>query len=683
MLMQNEVKKSKLHVICERDVGLFSLIQQVIAQIPWALSEKRIPIVYFLDKSAYWTPKGYQDKDTVWEYYFEPINSVYPAAYLSEDIRKQVKNYISNKKKNKVGEFICENIWVSRHFGDDPSLRGKCLPIPYQLNDPDYEIRDKASKIIHKYIHPRSYIIRKVKDFHARYMENDFVIGVHIRGTDSISINEKRNFRKNSLDLAYYYKYINNALIANPEAKIFVATDEENSLKYIKDKFGNKVISYDSIRHSKGETAGKGPLGKIMPAYITKNRDIAARNGEEAIIEYLLLTKCNILIHNGASLARTVLLSCPKLRHINTNPNNKIVNRLNIMSHLIFQETGRKFINLNKRYGNFNYKILKRLRGEIKNTKKYLKNSIRNINKKAKNIELIEKKSSIALDSKLISKVKAKKNEIKRSGHYYNDSPLISLIILSFNHRSNIKPIIESLRLSGAQELIVCEDGSIDGSLEEWMKYLFYPNDFLIRSNDLHEIRSYDRAINLAKGEIVCILQDDDIPPSDNDWIDIPLKLFNRFPKLAVIGGYQGRGFGNYRIYYGYNKQSIPYLDPDLRVPFMFVLGVNVGPIFYRKKAYNHIGGFDYSYSKPGDPGIVFDHELCLKAWLNGWQVGLYEPKGFIMDIGEGGTKTFSNTDRGNHKKKNQARFMHTYEGEIEHYYRITEKLNNSLLVTK
>ena len=34
----------RLHIMCERDVGLCSLIQQVVANVPWALTEGRMPI---------------------------------------------------------------------------------------------------------------------------------------------------------------------------------------------------------------------------------------------------------------------------------------------------------------------------------------------------------------------------------------------------------------------------------------------------------------------------------------------------------------------------------------------------------------------------------------------------------------------------------------------------------------
>ena len=74
-----------------------------------------------------------------------------------------------------------------------------------------------------------------------------------------------------------------------------------------------------------------------MPAYITRDRDIAARNGEEAVIEYLLLTQCNILIHNGASLPRTVLLTNENLTHVNTHYRD-FVSYIKLMPYIIVRK---------------------------------------------------------------------------------------------------------------------------------------------------------------------------------------------------------------------------------------------------------------------------------------------------------------------------------------------------------
>ena len=307
----------KLHIMCERDVGLFSLIQQVIGNIPWATDEGRIPIAYFRDKTCYWTPRGYHGKDTVWEYYFEPIVTSHPAF----TIPRHIQNIISDRfpSPHDVGYFADENTFISAHYGDHPALQGKTRPIPYLYDDPDKDLREEAHRIIQQFVRPRDYIQDKVNRFLEQFMKGRTIIGVHVRGTDSISKGEKRPHRQGSLVLSKYIAQIEQLLKARPTAGIFVATDAQSSLERLRKAFGSRVIAYNSLRHESGETAGKGPTGCLVPAYIAGNRDRAARNGEEAVIECLLLSKCNHLIHNGSSLARTVLLISTQMPHSNTH----------------------------------------------------------------------------------------------------------------------------------------------------------------------------------------------------------------------------------------------------------------------------------------------------------------------------------------------------------------------------
>jgi hypothetical protein len=73
-----------------------------------------------------------------------------------------------------------------------------------------------------------------------------------------------------------------------------------------------------------------------MPAYIAGDREHAAQNGEEAVIEYLLLSRCHYLVHNGSSIARTVLLNMPHLPHTNTH--RKTLHRY-LIAHLRYRYT--------------------------------------------------------------------------------------------------------------------------------------------------------------------------------------------------------------------------------------------------------------------------------------------------------------------------------------------------------
>jgi glycosyltransferase involved in cell wall biosynthesis len=262
-----------------------------------------------------------------------------------------------------------------------------------------------------------------------------------------------------------------------------------------------------------------------------------------------------------------------------------------------------------------------------------------------------------AIDQGMIERVKADKKRRKSLSNRYRDQSRLAIIVHSFNRISNIDQLVSGLRrLGDNHELIVCEDGSLDGSHEKWMSHLDRPNDFLIHSNDLHEIRVLDRAIRFARSDIVCLVQDDDLIPPETDWLDAALLAFTVHPNLAILGGFMG----------------FESFDPDPAkakriwggVQFRFVHHVNIGPYFIRRQHYEALGGWDYSFSEAGEPGIGFDNELCLRAWINGYQVG-YSFVPFKGPPGQypqdGGTVVFSNDIRVRNSIRNSDTIFETY----------------------
>jgi glycosyltransferase involved in cell wall biosynthesis len=261
-----------------------------------------------------------------------------------------------------------------------------------------------------------------------------------------------------------------------------------------------------------------------------------------------------------------------------------------------------------------------------------------------------------ALDQEMIERVKADKKRRRSTAIKYQDRPELAFIVLSFNRISNIERLIDGLRGLGQHELIVCEDGSLDGSREKWMSYLDRPNDFLIHSNDLHEIRILDRAIRFARADIVCLVQDDDVIPRETDWLESALGQFSNQPRLAILGGFQG----------------FESFDPDpakaKRIwggdEFRFVHHVNIGPYFIRRQSYEALGGWEYSFSEVGEPGICCDTELCLRAWMNNYQVG-YSFVPFKGPSGhypaDGGTVLFSDDIRVRNSVRNSDTIFRMY----------------------
>ncbi len=261
-----------------------------------------------------------------------------------------------------------------------------------------------------------------------------------------------------------------------------------------------------------------------------------------------------------------------------------------------------------------------------------------------------------ALDRETIERVKADKRRRRSSVSKYQDRPRLAFIVQSFNRVSNIGQLVDGLRCLGDHELIVCEDGSLDGSHEKWMSYLNRPNDFLIHSNDLHEIRILDRAIRFAGSDIVCLVQDDDVIPRRTDWLESALGQFADNPRLAILGGFMG----------------FESFDPDPAkakriwggATFRFVHHVNIGPYFISRPSYEALGGWEYSFSEVGEPGIGFDNELCLRAWMNDYQVG-YSFVPFKGPAGhyaaDGGTVLFSNDVRVRNSVRNSDTIFEIY----------------------
>ncbi len=286
-----------------------------------------------------------------------------------------------------------------------------------------------------------------------------------------------------------------------------------------------------------------------------------------------------------------------------------------------------------------------------------------------------------------VRRIAEEKERRLRIANTYQADPRVSFVIQSFNHRDNIPVYVERLRALPAQEIVVCEDGSSDGSLETWVSHLDRPNDFVVRSNDLHEIRAYDRAMRLARGELVCLMQDDEVPPADPAWFHDALKLFDRDPDLVVLGGYLAfRGIeSENHTDRGPFPGDLTNLYPERPthrsadgVHFNYVEAINVGPVFLRRDRFMDMGGLDFKYAPVGWPGIHFDVELSLRVWTLGGRVAWYTP-GF-RQMGARGTEDFGHKDkRLSQLVTNHGHLVADYAGRIAEIQALVAEANAGL----
>ncbi len=256
----------------------------------------------------------------------------------------------------------------------------------------------------------------------------------------------------------------------------------------------------------------------------------------------------------------------------------------------------------------------------------------------------------------------------KRSTDQYNLNPKVTVIVQSFNSESSTYRIIKNLiQIKEIEEIILIVDGSIDKTIEKCIPLLEKKNHFILYCNDIFEIRAYNRAMRMAFGEYIVLLQDDDMPPIDGDWVREAVRIFDAHPEIGILGGRNGLWLNpidpaeytdgkftfNAKTKLAETKGLLSYYvfnAFDLKVDYKLVMAVNRAPMWIRRDLLLKIGYLDESYA----PLMCDDIEISLRAWQNNYKVAIYRNK--IFERSEiGGSGIYSNyvstQSQKNHKK--------------------------------
>lgn len=114
----------------------------------------------------------------------------------------------------------------------------------------------------------------------------------------------------------------------------------------------------------------------------------------------------------------------------------------------------------------------------------------------------------------------------------------LSVAMCTYNGEAFIKEQIDSIlnQILPINEIIVCDDGSNDNTIEILKKYdIENPNIFKIFQNEinLRSVKNFEKAINLCTGDIIFLADQDDIWTLNKT--DEYIKLFEKNPRLEVI----------------------------------------------------------------------------------------------------------------------------------------------------
>jgi hypothetical protein len=150
----------------------------------------------------------------------------------------------------------------------------------------------------------KNHIRTKADDFAAQHFAGRHVIGVHYRGTDKVNQRDKGTLVEAvRVPYDYVFEHLENY---DTSSLFFVASDEAEFVTAMTQRFGDRVLAYDAIRSQGGwgihyEQRGSSPY----------------QAGEDALVDCLLLSKCNHLVRTESALSRFSNVFNPALKPIN------------------------------------------------------------------------------------------------------------------------------------------------------------------------------------------------------------------------------------------------------------------------------------------------------------------------------------------------------------------------------
>lgn len=250
----------------------------------------------------------------------------------------------------------------------------------------------------------------------------------------------------------------------------------------------------------------------------------------------------------------------------------------------------------------------------------------------------------------------------------YTNTPEVSFIIQSHNKSIQVKHIVGKLRQWPGAEIIVIDDGSEPAHLDAISRAMQGANEFVIRANDLYENVMYDKAIRFSNGKYIALMQDDD--DFDNlEWVREALVYFKKYPRLAILGGNNGQDFTldeTQKFGLGVPYENLP------EAAFRFVHNVDRAPMWLNRPLFeDKLKHIDFTFA----PFQFDDCELCLRAWLNGLQVGWY--KSGFRSLSAGGMRIWNSSFAGSQCRRNAARLYTLYRDRKEAIDRLVADARN------
>lgn len=153
-------------------------------------------------------------------------------------------------------------------------------------------------------------VLSRTSRTYAEFFEGRFCLGVHRRVANAGVANLQRNGRLPSLNalLTSCDKLLQK--LGGAHSTVFLATDDADAVDAFKAAFGSRLVVQDNIKRT---TASKPEV------HFGDWQELSLSDAEDVLVDTLLLSRCNLLVHASSSVSTMASFLNPKLTLFRAN----------------------------------------------------------------------------------------------------------------------------------------------------------------------------------------------------------------------------------------------------------------------------------------------------------------------------------------------------------------------------
>ena len=261
--------------------GFGALMLYALNGIRKAQERNLIPVIDFnADNCPYFYDK--KTGEDIWGYYFESVSP-----YSHEQVQNWLKE--GQIQPDQVQYVNSKESAETHQYDPDRLATFWAWKAP---NDPAQWMAEKRAlgrSFVKEYIKPKASILDKTEKLVASTFKADFIIGVHIRGTDFAYAQPT--------PVSTYFEAIDQLILQKELTyfQIYVATDQQQFLEAFVQRYQGKVISQGATRST----------NHIAP--FRSDQVSGYLKGEEVLLDVLALSKCQHVLKGAAAVGELAL----------------------------------------------------------------------------------------------------------------------------------------------------------------------------------------------------------------------------------------------------------------------------------------------------------------------------------------------------------------------------------------